>query len=148
MLEATPLRPYIAELYDLTDILEAHENKRHKILEFMSKAPCLCFMKSGDTGKFEYVNKAFCQLVQKMEEEIIGRTALELFDLKVAQRMVEYDLQVLKTRMPVILLNRVSGKIFLVSKFLIVNGGDSIGGFGVEIPDTFVLEITNSRGIE
>ena len=29
----------------------------------------------------------------------------------------------------------------VMSKFLIVNGAESIGGFGLSIPDTFIIEL-------
>ena len=112
MLERTPIKPFINDLYGLTQVLETHENKRHRIVDFMSSAPCLCYIKNGETGKFEYVNKTFCEVVAKKEIDILGKTAIDVFTLGIAKKMVQCDLDVLKNRCNVMLVGKINGVLY------------------------------------
>lgn len=138
-----PIRPYLVRLDELTDLLEETENKRQKVLEFMHNAPFLCFIKNGATGNYEYVNTAYTQLVGKKEQEIIGKTAWELHPLKVAQKMIDDDVKLLKEQKDLLTIDVLhsavdnKNKPFLTSKFIVRNGDISIGGIALMLPDEF-----------
>jgi PAS domain-containing protein len=134
-----PLRSYIDKLETLTPILEDTENKRQKVLDFMRHAPCICFLKNADTGKYEFANAAMCEALNKTENEVIGKTDYELLSLDEAKISTNHDLEVLAEKKELITIRKVKGKVYLVAKFLVVNGGTSIGGFGIEFPENFKL---------
>lgn len=133
------LNTYLEQLYTMATELDVYEYKRHKIVSFMGNMPCICFIKSGDTGKYEYVNSEFCAIVNKSEVDIIGKRDLDLFDVDMARRNVAYDLLVLKNKTKIAVINKFKDKVWLVVKFIVVNGGEAIGGIGIELPNTFTL---------
>ena len=75
--------------------------------------------------------------------EIIGFRDIDLFEEAFAQRAVNYDLLVLKNRTKVALISKFKNKTFLIVKFIVVNGGDGIGGIGIELPESFELAHIN-----
>lgn len=126
-----------SRLESLTHILEVKENNRQKVLDFMAHAPCICFMKSTKTGAYEFVNNAMCDVVGKSRDEIIGKTDLDLFPLEEAALRTSYDLRVLKDRHPIIYISKRGHDVFIFTKFLVINGEESIGCFGLELPALF-----------
>lgn len=132
--------PFIKQLNTLTDVLEKSENKRKKILDYMQHAPCVCFMKSAETGRYEYVNQAMLDTLQRKEEEVVGKLDLDILPLEEAAISVKYDLEVIKTRRCVTVIRFFNGVAYLLVKFLVINGGESIGGLGLELPKSFRLE--------
>lgn len=146
---AEEARPYLVELRQTTMQLEEKENRREKVLAFMNDAPFICFMKNVETGKYEFMNPAGLKILGLEREEVIGKTDLELFPEAMAQILVAHDIKLLKTRQPFIALEqRTYGNttgMFLVSKFLVKNGNESIGGIAMVVPDTFRLEPVESQ---
>src|SRR6185437_9858014 len=120
------------------------EHRRQHVLEFMKKAPCICFMKDAENGRYQFINDAGCRAMSRTEEEILGHTDVELFPEMEARRLVTNDLKVLKDQGPVLVIqsNVFAGKeaFYLVIKFLVKNGSASIGGLAVELPGAFKLE--------
>ena len=57
----------LRELYNIASELDVYEYKRNKILTFMRDIPCICFVKNGESGKYEFVNNAFCNLIEKKD---------------------------------------------------------------------------------
>lgn len=139
-------KPFLVKLSGLTEALNHHENKRQKIMEYMQMAPCICYIKDSETGKYQYINKSFCDIIGLSEEFIIGKTDLDLFPIEVAQRSVSEDLKVLKNKENLIIITKLAAKMHMVVKFLIINGGISIGGFGIALPDTFILHDCTEEG--
>lgn len=150
--QVMPIRPQFVKLEALGRELEAAENKRQSVLTFMELAPCICFMKNADTGRYEFISQTGCEAMGKTEHEIIGHTDWELFPEELAKQMIGHDLKVLKSREPVKTIEARAFNsdgavsLYLVSKFLVINGHESIGGIAVEIPDTFKLESKTSMG--
>jgi PAS domain-containing protein len=140
-----PIRPFLNRLDALTSVLEKNEIKRQKILDFMRQVPCICFMKNAETGKYEYVNREMCEITHRSEEQIVGKTDLELFPLEDAQLRRRYDLRVMKTKRPIVYITQRDGKLFIFSKFLVINGNEAIGCFGLELPPLFTLENKESE---
>lgn len=132
--------PNLERLESLTNILEVKENNREKILTFMNSAPCLCFIKSVETGKYEFVNKVMCETMGKSENEIVGKTDWQLLSFEEATLRTSYDIRILKERKPITYISKRDGKLFILTKFLVVNGSESIGCFGLELPALFTLE--------
>lgn len=137
---SVPIRPYLQKLQNLTEVLEESENQRQKIIEFMKHAPCLCFMKSAETGKYEYVNNAMCEVMKMHTEAVLGKTDWELFSAEAAMNYISYDVRVLKEKKPVVVILSFDNKMYIIAKFLVINGSTSIGGFGLELPASFTLE--------
>lgn len=134
-----PLNPHLDRLDSLTEILEKSENKRQKILDFMKFSPCIATLKSIDTGKYEYINKAFCDLVNKTEKEIIGKTTLDLFSFEDMKEYLSFDLEVIEKKKSIVFISSFRNKLHLIVKFLVINGGTSVGSIGLEIPTSFKL---------
>ena len=140
-----PIRPQLLKLKELGESLEQTENKRQKVLTFMRESPFICFMKDAETGRYQFMSRKGCEALQKTETEIIGHTDWELFPEELAKRMIGHDLKVLKSRSPLVAIETRAYRdndpgIYLISKFLVVNGAESIGGIALELPDTFKVE--------
>lgn len=135
----------IDRLKALTIELETSASKRKKIIEFMHVSPSACFVKSADTGKYEYVNPAFLLMMGKREDEVLGRTDLDMFSLPVAQDHNSHDLIVLKTGKPVVFTQKYSdnGPLFVVVKFIIQNGNKALGGIALQLPEGFAASLGN-----
>ena len=138
-MSSIPLNPYLNRLESLTEILEHSENKRQKILDFMKFAPCISSIKNIKTGRYEYVNRAFCVLVGKDEKEIVGKTTSELFSKENMEEYLSFDLEVIRNKKSVVFICNFKNKLHLVVKFLVVNGETSVGSIGLEIPTSFKL---------
>lgn len=140
-----PLTEFMHKLEELSDELNLLELKRKKVLDFMTKAPVICFMKDAQTGKYQFMSKKGAEAYGLPENEVIGKTDLEIFPEDVAKQTILHDLKVLKDGEPTVALEmRRFGskdpKLYLISRFLVSNGDTSIGGFAFEVPDTFRLE--------
>lgn len=142
----TPIRPQLMKLKELGDALEHAEHQRQKVLTFMRESPLICFMKDAETGRYQFMSRNGCEVMGRKEEEIVGHTDNELFPEELALRMIGHDLKVMRTRQAVISIEARAYKeeeepgLYLVSKFLVVNGAESIGGIALELPDTFKVE--------
>ena len=136
------IRPQLQKLEELGKQLEQNENKRQKVLTFMQEAPCICFMKDAETGRYQFMSKIGCEAMGRTESEIVGKTDWELFPERMANSLINHDVKVLKERTPIVTIEPRSYKenssgLSLVAKFIVVNGGESIGGLAFELPDTF-----------
>ena len=143
----SPIKPYIDRLESLTNVLEDHENKRQKVLDFMRSAPCLCFMKEGTTGKYQFANAALCSVMDLEESAILGKTDFDLFSVEDAREFAKFDSKVLNEKHSFVIIQSIKHKVYLIAKFLVVNGGESVGGFAFEIPSSFKL-VNEERGVE
>lgn len=135
----------IDRLKALTIELENSAYKRKKIIEFMHMSPSACFVKNAETGRYEYVNPAFLLMMQLREQQVLGKTDIEIFTLQVAQNHTNHDLAVLKTQQPMVVAQKYKddGPLFVVVKFLIQNGDKSIGGIALELPAGFDASLDN-----
>lgn len=140
----TEFRPHLVRLEQLGAQLEKSESKRQHVLEFMKKAPCICFMKDAETGKYQFMNAAGLTALERAEDEVIGFTDADLLPEWAAKRLIEHDLRVLKEKEPTMVLEASAyakkEAFYLVIKFLVQNGSTSIGGLAVELPGVFKLE--------
>lgn len=140
-----PIKPYIEKIHELSSQLAVTEHKRQKIVEFMDQAPCVCYAKEADTGMYEYANSYFLTILGKTLDQVIGRTDIDLFSENTAKNLISHDIEVLKEGKSVVAIEAFytaqhTRELFIVVKFLIVNGGKSIGAFAIPLPETFRLE--------
>lgn len=139
-----PLTQQMARLKELSSELEYYEHKRQKVLDFMKKAPVICYMKDSQTGKYQFISQKGAELFGLSEEEIIGKTDWQLLPEDIAKESIALDIKVLKDKEEFAALEtrKFHNKtcLYLVSRFLIQNGETSIGGFAFEVPETFRLE--------
>lgn len=133
-----PLRPYLEKLDALTEILEHTESKRQKILDFMKFAPCICTMKNSVTRKYEFVSKSLCDIIGKSEDQILGKTDFEILD-EGSEEFKSFDDEVVTRQETTVFIVKFKGRLYLLVKFLVVNGSVSIGGIAIEIPSSFKL---------
>jgi len=140
----TPISEQMDRLRELSGTLDYYEHKRQKVLDFMTKAPVICFMKDASTGKYQFISEKGAEALGKKEEEIIGKTDWQLLCEEDAKISIAHDIKVLKDNQEFAAIEsrRFRGKVslYLVSRFLIKNGETSIGGFAFEVPDIFRLE--------
>jgi PAS domain S-box-containing protein len=61
-------------------------------------------------GRYISVNRAFCEMLDKSKEEIVGRRNDDLFSKTQTERYNREDRHVLKTREPLIKENRIAGE--------------------------------------
>ncbi len=138
------LHEQLTRLKELSDELDYYEHKRQKVLDFMKKAPIICYMKDAVTGRYQFISEKGAQVFGLAEHEIIGKTDWELLSAESAKLAISNDVKVLKEKIELASLEvrKYADKscLYLVSRFLIVNGETSIGGFAFEVPETFRLE--------
>lgn len=138
------LQEQIVRLKELSDTLEYYEHKRQKVLDFMRKAPVVCYMKDAETGRYQFISEKGAEALGRPESEIIGKTDWELLPEEDYKITIAHDLKVLKDKeeFAAIETRRIKDKtrLYLVARFLIQNGETSIGGFAFEVPETFRLE--------
>jgi len=81
---------------------------------------------------YRSVNKAFCKIVGKSEDEIIGKTDFGLFTRKQAQIYQKEDLEILKTCKPLIKESKLAGpkdtKWLHVVKIPVLEADGKVGG--------------------
>jgi PAS domain-containing protein len=139
-----PLNEQMARLKELSNELEYYEHKRQKVLDFMKKAPVICFMKDATTGQYQFISEAGAKSFGLKEQEIVGKADWELLPEEAAKLSLVHDIKLLKEKEEFAALEyRTYGdksSLYLVSRFLIINGDTSIGGFAIEVPGTFRLE--------
>lgn len=140
----TPLQEQITRLKELSGTLDYYEHKRQKVLDFMKKAPVICYMKDAETGKYQFISEKGAEAMGLPEKEIIGKTDWQLLPEDIASVAIGHDVKVLREKEEFVALEVRAYKnkscLYLVSRFLIVNGETSIGGFAFEVPETFRLE--------
>jgi len=145
------IRQYLNRLAELAPELEAAEHKRAHIIDYMRHAPIICFIKEARTGKYEFVNEMALKEMNKNEFEVLGRTDWEVFTEEQAKIARAHDNQILSVNEESLVsiefrsFDGSKEKLYLVSRFLIKNGNTSIGGFAIEIPETFKLEPLEKR---
>ncbi|MCK6412593.1 MAG: PAS domain S-box protein [Azonexus sp.] len=77
---------------------ELHE-ERQRLADIMDKIDALVFQKDVD-GRYTYVNPAFCRLLQRREEEILGRDDAGLLPLASARAIAASDRRILDAGEP------------------------------------------------
>jgi hypothetical protein len=147
----SPIREHMEKLRALSATLDASEHKRQKVLDFMQKAPMICFVKDAETGRYQFISAKGAEAVGLPENQIIGKTDWEIYPENIAKMLLAHDIKVLKEREEFIAIESRTyadkTALYLVSRFLIENGATLIGGFAFEIPDTFRLEPVNGAAI-
>ena len=138
---------YLEELDKLADQIDISEAKRDTVIAFMETCPALCFIKSPETGKYLYANAKSRKLLGR---DLVGHTDIELFSTADAKRLVANDLDVIKSGDPTITIETIDFNenkrlVFIVIKFIVVNGERCIGGIAIELPDRFKVELREGR---
>ena len=134
-----PLHEHIQRLETIVNELDLADHGKAKVLDFMRQAPGMCFIKDAETGKYVYANPAFLMALGKREEEVLGKTDGDLFSTDIAAALVKQDMRVLKADgAHAISVEKIPGVkdncVYLVSKFIILNGSRWIGGLALEVP--------------
>ena len=75
---------------------EALQNSRALYFSLVENMPQSVFRKDR-AGRFEFVNKRFCQGLKRSPEDIVGRTDADFFPPELAQAYRKDDLQVMET---------------------------------------------------
>ncbi len=89
---------------DITERKKAEEVLHHErdlIQALLENHPDFIYFKDSE-GRFQNISKRFCKFFGRSMEDIIGKTALELFPEEVAKQFYSEDLQVIKTGIPLI----------------------------------------------
>ena len=121
--------------------MEAELDKSRQLFaSFMENAPVIAFIKDL-SGQYIFSNPAHCAWLNLKQEEVIGRSDLELMPQDVADMVRENDRYVLTEGKPLLIMEevrRLSGgapRFLQVSKFPLVQGGVifALAGIAVDI---------------
>ena len=102
---ALSLKRYISELHDTQKTLWEQRQRLKTVLDAM---PDFVFFQDNHS-RYLAANRAYCELVGKTEEEIIGLTDFDLFPHRWAERFLSEDQKILKTHRPLIREGRIAG---------------------------------------
>ncbi len=102
---ALSLKTYIAQLRDTQATLW---EQRQRLKTVLDATPDYVFFQDNES-RYLAANKAFCEMVGKSEEELIGRTDFDLFPKRWAARFLDEDQGIIKTRKPLIREGRIKG---------------------------------------
>lgn len=83
--------------------IESQENTERTFLQFESDRRALLehlpvhVVQKDEQGRFTFVSKSFCQLLQREYRDIIGKTDFDLFSQSSAKKFIEDDQRVMST---------------------------------------------------
>jgi two-component system, cell cycle sensor histidine kinase and response regulator CckA len=103
-----------ASIMDITSRKEAEEavcEQRNLLKKIFSEMPGLHSLKDCNFN-YQYVNPAFHQFLGRKEEEILGRTDLDLLPLQKARKYRKEDIEVVESGQPLVLEEDVSTPLF------------------------------------
>ncbi len=72
------------------------EDERQRLAEIMAKIDALVFQKDA-AGRYTYVNPAFCRLLQRSEQEILGKDDRMLLPAASAEQIAEQEQRIFAT---------------------------------------------------
>jgi len=102
---ALSLKRHISELRETQNTLR---EQRQRLKTVLDATPDFVFLQDSQS-KYLAANKAYCELVGKKEEEIIGLTDFDLFPRHWAERFREEDQKILETGNPHVREGKVKG---------------------------------------
>ena len=102
---ALSLKRHISELHDTQKTLWEQRQRLKTVLDAM---PDFVFFQDNQS-RYLAANRAYCELVGKTEEEIIGLTDFDLFPHRWAERFLREDQKILKTHRPLIREGKIEG---------------------------------------
>ncbi|MBC8442111.1 MAG: PAS domain-containing protein [Deltaproteobacteria bacterium] len=96
---------------NLSDLKSAESilNEQKALLQTILDAIPDFISLQDNEGRYVSVNRAFCEMLNKNKEEIVGKANHDLFPLVQAKQYNNEDKNVLKTRIPLVKENRVAG---------------------------------------
>ncbi len=95
-------------LYELQDAEQTLKEQRQLLRLILDANPDFVSLQDGDSV-YQAVNKAFCKLVGKQEDVIIGKTDFDLFKRKRAKTNRKEDLEIFESGKPLIMQNEIIG---------------------------------------
>lgn len=121
---------------------EALRNSEQIFNSFMEYSPIYIFFKDHN-GKPLRLSKNFEQMLKAPVEEAIGKSMYELFPLEMAKKMIEDDLNVIKSGKPVKIIEQLNDRFYESTKFPIVlkDQPTLLAGFTVDITEQKAAEL-------
>ncbi len=95
-------------LQDLKDTEKILKDQRNLLITILNATPDFVSLQDKNSV-YQAVNKAFCELVGKKEDEIIGKTDFDLFQRERAENDLKEDLGILKSGKPLVVENEIIG---------------------------------------
>ncbi len=122
-------RRLVAHIQDLSSLLRAEISLRdseYRLRQILDQSDAVVFWKDLE-GRYLFVNREFCRLVERDAEAVLGRTDAEVMPPEVASRLRGNDAQVLASRRAVAFeengVFRGEARTYLVSKFPLLDAG-------------------------
>ena len=96
---------------NLSDLKNAESilNEQKALLQMILDAIPDFISLQDHKGRYVSVNRAFCEMLNKQSEEIVGRVNGDLFPLTSAEKYNQEDKDILETGVPLVKENRVGG---------------------------------------
>jgi len=104
-------------MQDITERKNIEETLYHEqdlIQTLLDNHPDFIYFKDINT-RFQHISKRFCDYLKLTEEEIIGKTDLDLFPEEVAIQSHNEELNIIKTGIPLINKEQTDGKTWVLS---------------------------------
>ncbi len=86
-----------------------------RLIDVLDGLSVLLYVQDPD-GRITYANRAACELVGKLPEEVAGRMPAELFDPATVERWAEQNREVLRTGRPIDIEDGWDGRTHLTHK--------------------------------
>lgn len=119
--------------------------------QFMDQLPGLAWIKTIE-GEYVYCSTQLCNMLKKPQEEITGKTDLELWESAQAEHFRHNDLEVITSHKPLETFEQTNGpegrREWLVHKFPIEDEKGQlrwVGGLGIDITKSQKLAEENNR---
>jgi diguanylate cyclase (GGDEF)-like protein/PAS domain S-box-containing protein len=130
----------------MNQTLEALRDSERRFHAFMDNSPVVAFMKD-ESGRYVYVNQSFRRLFKATDENLIGKTDVDLLPGEIARKLREADLGVLSDNRSAELTEIVPGekgdaRHWLAVKFPFVSqsGLKFLGGTSIDITERVKVE--------
>jgi PAS domain S-box-containing protein len=148
---------YKADLYqnlkkNLNDLKLAEESLRESeeiFNSFMQYSPIYVFFKDHETRPIR-LSKNYEKMIGKPLKEIIGKTMDELFPSDLAKKMIQDDLNVIKSKNPINVIEELNGRVYETIKFPIISDGRPtyLAGYTIDITENKLAEDALSKSRE
>lgn len=119
---------------------------------FMNNSPLVAFMKDVQ-GRYLYVNQPFCRMVNRIETEVLGLTAEELFEAGAAREHNRFDAAVMassrRAEYTIDYQGRTGERSWVIHKFPLTasDGQRILGGVGLDVTERHRAEADLRRAL-
>jgi PAS domain S-box-containing protein len=136
-------------LYDLKLAQESLKENEEIFTSFMEHSPIYVFFKDHETKPLR-LSKNYENMMGKPMNEILGKTMDELFPSELAKQMIQDDLNVIRNKVPLNIVEELNGRIYETIKFPIISPGKPayLAGYTIDVTESKLAEAALNKSRE